>query len=67
MSKIKILNSIIKGDYMKISDIVSKSVIDDCIMKSENVETLCALVVTAVVSVIVANIFSKEKGGNDKI
>lgn len=66
MSKIGIIKNVLKGDYMKISDMISKSVIDDCIMKSENVETLCALVVTAVVSVIVANIFSKEKGG-DKI
>lgn len=60
MSRFKFIKAILRGDYMKISDIVSKKVIDEAINKSTNIESLVSIIVTVVVGAIVANIFSKS-------
>lgn len=53
---------------MKLTDIVSKSVIDSAIEKSSNVEGLVSILVTVIVGAVVANIFSKkENSGGEKI
>lgn len=66
MSKIKFVKGILKGDYMKISEMVSKSVIDKAITDSSSVETLCTALLTIVVSAVVVSIFSKKENNDER-
>ena len=66
MGKLKLIKSVLKGDYMKIGEIISKSVIDEAISKSNNLEGLCTVLVTVVVGALVATVFSRKDAVEEK-